>query len=77
MLLLSLSLALAAADTSPAAQTPTPAEQPAAKKEKKICKVDHQDTGSRMRKRLCLTETEWARREAGKSVGEIKTIGGR
>ena len=69
---LMLSLALIAADiqTPPApsaeaspttAATPAPAAQPA--KEKKICKVDEQFTGSRLAKRRCLTESQWKERE--------------
>jgi hypothetical protein len=53
----------------------TPAE-PVAKpvKEKKICRDDPAYTGSRMRKKLCLTESEWNVRSQGKNAGEIKTI---
>ncbi len=47
------------------------------KSEKKICKIDELDTGSRMKKRICLTQVEWDKRKAGKSVGDLKTIGGR
>jgi hypothetical protein len=76
MLLLAAAL-LTAAD--PAAATPASAPAPvqAAKpvKEKKICKVDENESSSRLRKRVCLTQTEWERKEAGKSAGDLKTIG--
>ena len=44
------------------AQTETPAP---AKKPRKICKQDDQTSGSRMARRLCLTEEEWAQRARG------------
>ena len=74
-----VSLALAAAASNASVQEPTQVAQPAAatKKESKICKVDPAHTGSRMKKKLCLTETEWAQRNAGKNAGDLKTIGGR
>jgi len=51
-----------AADPSPTAG-PATAEAPAPKKkEKKICKTEDASSGSRMAKRLCLTEDDWARR---------------
>ena len=69
---LMLSLALIAADIQAApapapeaspstAATPAPEAQPA--KEKKICKVDEEFTGSRLAKRRCLTESQWKERE--------------
>lgn len=48
----------AAAEPSAAPQ----AAAPAPKKEKKICKADDITSGSRMARRLCLTEEEWAER---------------
>ena len=64
---------------SPAPSTVTePAETAAeAAKAKKICKVDPSYTGSRMRKKLCLTEAEWDLKAQGKSAAELKTIGAR
>lgn len=57
--------AQAAAD-SPAA---TPAEAtspaPAKVKEKKICKEDDLVSGSRMARRICLTQSEWDQRNRG------------
>ena len=48
------------------AAPPAPAEAPApAKKPRKICKQDDQTSGSRMTRRLCLTEEEWAQRARG------------
>jgi hypothetical protein len=51
--------AQAAADQQPAA--PVPSVAPAPKKERKICKLDD-TSGTRMAKRLCLTDEEWAQR---------------
>jgi len=46
--------------------TPAQAETPApAKKPRKICKQDDQASGSRMARRLCLTEEEWSQRARG------------
>ena len=58
----------------------TPPAEPAVKVEqaKKICKVDPEDTESRIRRRICKTEAEWngsknkhgeASTAAGKSQG--------
>lgn len=81
MIPLLFSVLLLATDTS-AASTPAsdPAEQaaPAKKeKEKKICRVDPANTGSRMARKLCLTQVEWDKRSAGKSVNDLKTVGAR
>ncbi|HEX6740709.1 MAG TPA: hypothetical protein VF079_02795 [Sphingomicrobium sp.] len=54
--------AQAAADAQSAA--PPPATAPK-KKEKKICKEDPAVSGTRMAKRLCLTEEGWAQRSQG------------
>ena len=54
-----------------------PAEPAKAASNKKICRIDTLDTGSRMKKRVCLTEVEWANRKAGKNGGDLKTIGAR
>ena len=81
MIPLLFSVLLLASDTSAAAtSTSDPAEQaaPAKKeKEKKICKVDPANTGSRMARKLCLTQVEWDKRSAGKSANDLKTIVGR
>lgn len=61
--------------TQEAAATAQPVKK--AEKEKKICKVDPANTGSRMKRNICLTQVEWEKREAGKSAGDLKTIGGR
>lgn len=62
MSLMIAALLLTAPATEPAA--PAPASPPPAetKKPKKICKADDTASGSRMTKRLCLTEEEWAQR---------------
>lgn len=60
------------------ASTPEPqVEKQAEKSEKKICRVDPGQTGSRMRKKLCLTQTEWDLRAQGKDAADLKTIGAR
>ena len=35
------------------------------KAEKKICKVDDTNTGTRLAKRICLTRSQWEQRERG------------
>jgi len=62
MLLVSAQAASAAQPASPAEAT---SAAPAPKKEKKICKTDEASSGTRMAKRLCLTETEWSQRARG------------
>ena len=65
------------ADNSTAPAAAQPAEVAQAAKEKKICKNDPSYTGSRMRKKLCLTESEWDLKSQGKSADDLKTIGAR
>ena len=67
--------ASAEAVSSPTQEAPQPPAEPSKKAEKKICRVDPANTGSRMRKNLCLTQTEWANRAAGKNAGDLKTLG--
>jgi len=59
------------------AQEPASAVEPTKRAERQICRVDPAQTGSRMKTKLCLTQTEWDRRAAGKSVGDLKTLGAR
>jgi hypothetical protein len=56
---------------------PQPAPQAAApaEKEKKICKVDQNESSSRLRKRVCMTPTEWERVAAGRDMNDLKTMG--
>lgn len=61
--------------TQEAATTAQPVEK--AEKSKKICGADPANTGSRMPRKLCLTEIEWEKRAAGRSAGDLKTIGAR
>lgn len=56
---------------------PAPAVEQAKKPDKKICQVDPNYTGSRMRKKLCLTQAEWTLKAQGKNAGDLKTIGAR
>jgi len=57
----------AAADVQPvgAPEATSPTEAPKKAKEKKICKTDDATSGTRMAKRVCLTEEEWVRRAQG------------
>jgi hypothetical protein len=70
---LMLAVLLLAADPTPAPAEP--AAKPAKVAEKKICKVDPEQTGTRFRARICLTETEWEMRAQGKSGADLKTLG--
>ena len=63
-----------AAQAAPAQDAPQAAP---AQKEKKICKVDENESSSRLRKRVCLTQTEWDQKEAGKSDNDLKGMGAR
>jgi hypothetical protein len=67
------------ATTAETASDPTQATTPAntAGKDKKICRIDPAHTGTRMAKKLCLTQTEWDMKARGKNAGDLKTIGGR
>lgn len=66
------------------ASTSAPTAQPAASaatavkpKEEKICRVDTSDSTSRLRKRVCLTQTEWDRKEAGEDSNDLRNKGAR
>lgn len=71
------------ATTAETASTPTEAAAPAvepaktATKEKKICRVDPANTGTRMKKKVCLTQNEWEMKAKGKNAGDLKTMGAR
>lgn len=52
---------------------PVPAVTKAAE-EKKICRIDRNDSSSRLRKRVCMTPTEWERAAAGKDSSDIKSM---
>jgi len=81
------SVLLLAADTpattpetaSAPAQEATPAAAPVktAEKEKKICRADPANTGTRMKQKLCLTQNEWDMKARGKNAGDLKTMGAR
>lgn len=55
------------------ATTEVPAAEPQPKKQKakKICKDNVAATGSRIAKRVCKTEAEWAAKEDGQEVGVV------
>jgi len=61
---------LVSAQAAATSEQPAPAavEEPKAKP-KKICKTDPETSGSRMVKRLCLTEEEWAQHGQGVNQG--------
>jgi hypothetical protein len=63
-----------ASDAHPEGHAPVATAE---KSDKKICKVDPNYTGSRMRKKLCLTQSEWTLRAQGKNAGDLKTMGAR
>ena len=67
--------------SSDVATPPTAAVAPvaakASEKEKRVCRAPTTQTESRMRRKLCLTPTEWAVRDAGKSANDLKNIGAR
>jgi hypothetical protein len=74
------SVLLLASDPSAAdaSATSNPAEQAVpAKKEKKICRIDPANTGSRMPKKFCLSQVEWEKHNAGRSAGDLETVGAR
>ena len=78
MSLLLVALMMSADPT--AAQAP-PASAPAVVaekvKEQKICRVDDQDSVSRLRRRVCMTQTEWDRKAGGQSANDLKNLGAR
>jgi Spy/CpxP family protein refolding chaperone len=57
-------------------QQPASPAAPTQVKEKKICKFDD-TSGTRMAKRLCLTEKEWAAKAGGKIEGSRSGMTGR
>jgi len=74
MFVASVMMAQAPVTTPPAPpQATSVAAQP--EKEKKICKVDENESSSRLRRRVCMTETEWQQKEAGKDLTDIKSMG--
>jgi hypothetical protein len=80
VLLLATETPATSADTSNvSAQAAASAVEPAktAVKEKKICRIDPANTGTRMAKKMCLTQTEWDMKARGKNVGDLKTMGAR
>ena len=53
------------ADQAAPAQSTEAVEPAKPQKPKKVCKADDSASGSRMSKRICLTEEEWAQRAQG------------
>lgn len=78
-----LAVMLVAADPAAAAQGPqtvAPADAvPAPKKvkEKRICRELGDQTGSRMSRRVCKTEEEWAQQDQGRTMNDLGTMGAR
>jgi hypothetical protein len=79
MSLMSILLAALLLSADPAvAQAPAPAEAPATARkieEKQVCRIDTSDSSSRLRKRVCMTQTEWDRKASGVSADDLKTMG--
>jgi len=73
--LAALMMAQAPAAPAQAPQAPPPAVAPA--KEQKICRVDQNESSSRLRKRVCMTQTEWDRQAAGVTGNDLKNLGAR
>lgn len=65
------------ATSAPAQEVLATGPAKTAEKEKKICRVDPANTGTRMKKKLCLTQNEWNMRAKGKNAGDLKTMGAR
>lgn len=74
---MSLMLAALLLASDPAPAPAQPAAKPAKTSEKKICKVDPEQTGTRFKARLCLTEVEWEIHARGKDAADLKTLGAR
>jgi hypothetical protein len=68
VLMLAAQSAAAPALLATPVQATAPAAAPAKVKEKKICKTDDSDPGSRFAKRICLTAEEWA--QGGRAPSE-------
>ena len=66
-------LLLGSVQAEPSPATPAPAPKKAAK----TCRDDPSYTGTRMRKKLCLTQAEWDLRSQGKNAGDLKVLGAR
>lgn len=65
------------AANTPALEAPAADATKTAEKEKKVCRIDPANTGTRMKKKLCLTQNEWDMRARGKNAGDLKTLGAR
>jgi hypothetical protein len=77
MLLFAAAL-LAATDLVANPATPTqPVQAAAPEKEKKICKVEQDESSSRLRKRTCLTASEWDLHNQGVNGADLKRMGAR
>jgi hypothetical protein len=74
---MSLMLAVLLLAADPTTAPIEPAVKPEKASRKTICKVDPANTGSRMKKRMCLTAAEWDLRAQGKNAGDLKTLGAR
>lgn len=75
-ILLAVMMMAQAPAAQPAAPRPAaPAAEPV--KEKKICRVDQNESSSRLRKRVCMTQAEWDQKAAGYTASDLKTLGSR
>jgi predicted secreted protein len=52
-----------------------PADAQKPKKEKKICRVDEAQTGTRLQKKTCLTKSQWEERAHSNRTDDLKLIG--
>ena len=77
MISLMVAFLLVADPLASAPSEPATEEVKKPQKAKKICREDLSLTGSRMRKKVCLSEAEWAKRDQGRSAGDLRTIGAR
>ena len=78
---MSILLAALLVSADPAvAQAPAPVQAPATAQkveEKQVCRIDTSDSSSRLRKRVCMTQSEWDRKAAGVSADDLKSMGAR
>jgi len=66
----------------PVVSTPAPSPLPAktaakAKKQRTVCRIPLQQTGTRMQRKISRTEIEWTLIEEGASEEDLKSIGSR
>ena len=70
-----LSLMLLAGEPAQATPGSEPAAQAEKKEEKLVCRTKVTDTGSRMRKKVCMTQAQWDRKDSGQNFDDMKRVG--